>query len=539
MEGRRLLAAYLYIVFLHTFAGCIELNIYISERSGKDGRTCSLEAPCKTLNHGYGIAIKNGSISSINLILNGSYKLNKSLFVNISNNRLKTLRIYSDNKTEVIGYEKASIVIGCKEISSCIGYNISVENLVFRNYSKGPVITAYDVPSLKITNCTFERNRGTLLEVYDTSFYLSRSDFIGEQETLPTANLTPIYTNMSFCGGGTVQLMFETGHNKYISIQNSRFFNTSASTIKTGNCGGALSLVFVRNSSNNNVNIEASHFEGNYALFGGGLSIELLGHTSSNKFTITNTTFSRNYAIKSGGGFSLEAFYGTSKSSISFRNVTFLSNTAELSGGAGKLTFHNVENEAIQHHFEATKFIGNRAEIHAAIGLVQTYRPSSLMQRMVAVFKDAYFTRNSFLHNTSFTHSGTLCTFYVDIQFTGNNTFINNYLNSPLYAGGSNIIVSGYLSFSGNVAYFSGGGMSLVDGSKLIMMPGVRVEFYNNYAAVLGGAIFYKSNLFDNEVMPFNPLCFVQYGESSIPARDWNVSKTSHLCFHVFSMTLV
>ena len=538
MDGGGIFAACLYIIFLHTFGGCIELNIYISESSGVDRSTCSLEAPCKTLNHGYENAITNRSISSMNLIFLGSYMLNSSFFVNISNNNLKTLRIYSDHKAEVIGSEKASIMIGCKEIASCIGYNVSVENLVFRNYSKGPVVTAYDAPSVTITNCTFERNRGTLLEGYDTSFVLSHSDFIGEQETLLAANVTHTHVNKSFCGGGTVQLVFETGQYKYINIHNSKFLNNFARTTKSSNCGGALSLVFGKNSSNTVVNIEASHFEGNHALFGGGLSIELLGHTSSNKFTISNSTFSRNTAAKSGGGFFFEAFYGTSENSLNFRNVTFRDNIARSSGGAGKLIFHNVGSKVIQHQFEATKFIGNRAAIEAAIGLIQTYRPSSSMQRMLVVFKDTYFTLNSLIQDSSFIHSGTLCTFHVDIQLIGNNSFNNNWMNSPLYAGGSNVMVSGYLSFTRNVAYFAGGGMSMVDGSKLIMMPGVHVEFYKNYAAVAGGAIFYESNLFDNDIMPFNPLCFVQYGESSVAARDWNVSKTNHLCYHVLSTKL-
>ena len=524
MDRETFSSTLLVIFTLFTFTCCIELKLYMSQSVGKDGNMCTLESPCKTLDYAYKKAMNNVNISSVHLVLIGSYVLRNSFIVNTFSSYLKILKVSGYHEAEVVGNQNTSIFIGCKGSPSCIDYDISIEDLVFRDFSNGITIVAYSAPNVAIENCTFIRNHGVLLEGYDTNVVLNRCTVIGEQSRPQMDKSTPVYSKKSICNGGKVRLAFEHGYNKHVKIYESTFLYSSVFMANGSICEGALSLIFGKNSSNNSVTIQASRFEGNRAQFGGGLSIRLLGGSSSNMFTVTNSVFSRNYAAQSGGGFFLEAFGGSSKNSLCFRNVTFLKNVARSSGGAGKLIFHNIENEMIQHRFEATKFIENRAEIQAAIGLMKTHRATPLARGMIVVFKDTYFRANSFLENTSFIHSGVLCAFHVDVQFNGYNVFIRNGMNSPIYACGSSVNVSGYLSFTRNVAYYAGGGMSLVDGSKLIMMPGVHIDFYKNYAAVMGGAIYYESNLFDNEIIPYNPLCFIQYGEKSVAARDWNVS---------------
>ena len=511
-------------IYLYALSSCLELDIFVSESKGNDGNQCTIEMPCRTLDYGYKKAIANTSISVVNIVLIGSYSMNNSFVVNRSGGNLTTLKISGYREAEVIGSQNVPIVIGCKKASNCIHYNISIENLVFRNYSEGTVITAYNVPHVKLTNCTFTGNRGTVLEGYDTSFVMNRSNFIEGQSAPSTKESSRNYHSRSIFSGGAVRLVFESGHSKYVDIRQSKFLNNFAGEVDSSSCGGALSLIFEKNASNNVINIDASHFEGNYALYGGAFSIILLHRALGNKFVITNSEISKNYAAQSGGGFSVEAFDSSWKNSVAFHNITLAKNVAESSAGAGKLLFHNDGSDMIEHVFDKVKFIGNRAKIQAAIGLMRTHRASPLAERMMVVFRNTLFSSNSFITNTTFTHSGTLTTFYVDVQFIGNNSFKNNWMNSPLYASGSNINVSGYLSFSENIACFAGGGMSLVDGSKLIMMPETHVEFYRNYASVAGGAIFHESTFFDNEVIPFNPLCFVQYGKNFVAAKNWNVS---------------
>ena len=524
METKLNAVIFIISIYLYALSCCLELDIFVSESIGKDGNQCTVAMPCRTLDYGYKKAIDNNSTSVVNIVLIGSYSMNKSFFVNRFSSNLTTLKISGYREAEVIGGRNASIVIGCKTASNCIHYNTSIENLVFRNYSEGTVITAYNVPRIKLSNCTFLGNRGTVLEGYDTGFVMNRSNIIGGQSALSTKESFHNDHSKSICTGGAVRLVFESGNSKHVDIQESKFLNNFADEVDSNICGGALSLIFEKNASNNLINIEASHFEGNHARFGGAFSIRLSHRALGNKFIITNSEISKNYAAQSGGGLSVEAFDSSSQNSVTFHNITFAKNVAESSGGAVKLLFHNDGSDMIEHVFDKVKFIGNRAKIQAAIGLMRTHRASPLVERMVVVFRNTLFSSNSFITNTTFTHSGTLTTFYVDVQFIGSNSFNNNWMNSALYACGSNINVSGYLSFSENMACFAGGGMSLVDGSKLIMMPETHVEFYKNYAAVAGGAMFYESTFFDSEVIPFNPLCFVQYGRNFVAAKDWNVS---------------
>ena len=528
METSMMLVIVSTLSFLFVLSDCGEVKVFVSESGGNDvDNYCNVfEKPCHTLDYAYNKALSNKSISTMNLVLIGSYTLNNSFIINVHNANLSKLKISAnDGSTEVLGNGQSSIIIGCENGSECIGYSISIEGLIFRNFNNKPVITAYKAPNVVITNCTFKNNSRTAIEAFDTSFLLVRCWFKNNQSLMPTKGSSHTYNNRTLCSGGVIRFTFANAHYKSINIQSSTFLNNSTSFTEISNCGGALSLTFLETSSHNNINITSSYFRGNTAYFGGGLSMILSDSASNNSLTISDTDFVRNCAAKSGGGFYVKTFDRASKNIIIFRNVTFRENVAKLSGGAGKLIFQNLESEVTQHRFEATRFIENRAEIQAAIGLIKTHRASPITRRTIVVFKDSYFSSNSFLDDSSFIRSGTLSTFHVDIHLTGSSYFSNNSLNSPLYACGSNVKVSGFVSFSENFAYFAGGGISLVDDSKLILMSGSNLTFYKNYASVQGGAIYYQSNLFDNEIIPFNPLCFVQYENRSVAAKDWNVSK--------------
>lgn len=507
----------------------------MSER-GNDKSSCTKNSPCKTLNRAYILAIESKNLTKINLVLKGLYQMNHTLFVNSTSDQLSNLVISGVDNTEVVSCEESLLVIGCKESShACINYNVSIENLAFRSTTQQTLIVAYQVPLILIRNCTFANTLGTSIEGYDTGGMIYQCSFnVGRTFSKPYR--IPNNT-MQSPKNGALRFTLNEASDRSIYILNSSFFNNSAvfkshhvpaipldAVHDSMHYGGALQVVFMGDSSLNNVTINGCHFEANKALLGGAVSIILTNQTTSNTFRIINTKFVRNYAAVSGGGFSVKSFGRASKFSLMFRNVTFDENVAQSSGGGGKVTFENVDDDRLSLKFETTRFIKNSAQFHAALGIFQTSRASLSPKRTLVIFKDTNFIGNKLFQNCSYVHTGTLTAVLVDIKFEGTNSFANNSVTSPLYACASKVVMSGRVLFTDNKAYFAGGGISLVDGSQIIMMAGTNLTFHKNYASVRGGAIYYQSSLVDDEFNWLNPLCFVQYEASDVPAKNWTVS---------------
>ena len=528
-----------FVSFILSCCFCKEtLDVYISDSRGHDYENCSsILNPCNSINFGYQKAMQNETISRLNLKLIGNYNLNESFNVNISHSNLKLLQIKSEGRRSTIfGGVHKLIILGCKysNKTDCISYNITVENLAFMKFHQQSVISIFRCPLVKVINCQFIDNYSSAIKGVDTDVFIDNCTFQGSHCNLLFNARGP------WTIGGAVGFLFLNRVKRTVEIKNSHFRNNSAD-LNSENykknffdpendfryLGGGASAVFCEESTSNTFKIEGCIFEKNRALFGGGLSLNAVKNAKGNTLIVKDTVFLENHVKMSGGGFSLKTFDNASSNEVTFANVTFLRNSAENSGGAGKLMFQNEDSHPIKPLFLDTKFIENRARIDAALGIGNTLRSIHVIRRHSIAFQNTRFVRNTLqtLHDSSgFIHTGVVMAFNVDLHFHGTNFFEENSLNSPLYVCGSNVNVAGNLTFWKNRAYYSGGGMSLMDESTLLLMPGANLLFYKNYANVRGGAIFYDSNLIEHEVYSYNPICFLQYKGRYVPASKWDVS---------------
>lgn len=530
-----------YWVFACFWLSCCSnetLDVYISDSLGHDHENCSsIQNPCKSINYGYQKVMQNETITRLNLKFIGNCKLNESLIVNISHSNLKLLQITSQGqRSTIFGGVKKLISFGCKNRNKtkCIEYNVTVENLAFTNFHQQSVISIFRCPPVKIINCHFIDNNSSAIKGVDTDVLIDNCTFEGSHCNLFRNARGP------WTIGGSVGFLFFNCVNRTVEIKNSHFKNNSAD-LNSENykknfydpekdfryLGGGASAVFCEESSSNTFKIEGCIFEKNRALFGGGLSLNAVKKATGNTLIVKNTIFLENHAKLSGGGFSLKTLDNASSNAVTFSNVTFVRNNAENSGGAGKLLFQNEDSHPTQPLFLDTTFIENRARIDAALGIGNTLRSIHVIRRHTIAFQNTRFVRNTLhaLHDGSgFIHTGVVMAFNVDLHFQGTNIFEENSLNSPLYVCASNVNVAGNLTFSKNRAYYCGGGMSLMDESTLLLMPGANLLFYKNYANVRGGAMFYDSNMIENEVYSYNPICFLQYKDRYVAASKWDVS---------------
>ena len=524
--------AAIFLLFDLTF--CSGLNVYIDDERGEDVESCfSKSFPCKSIHYGYKKAMQNETLAQLDLILLTNYKLSNSLHLNISHGSLKSLGISSVNESkEITSNREEMIFFGSPEPGSqLVNYSVSIQDLVFRNFSSSAVVSITRVNRVYIKRCVFIENEGSAIHGIDSGMWIEDCRF----ET-NYARSYPAPGSSSL--GGTVALVFQQLKNSSSHVIRSSFVNNSACLnvsnfdasfnkpdLERRYFGGGVSLTFLNESSENNFSIADSYFGENKALFGAGFSLQLCEKSQKNSIVITNSVFDSNHALLSGGGFSVHTFPGTLSNIIAFHNATFINNTAANSGGGGTLILQDVNLHPTPIQFINTSFISNRASVDAALGINSFLRNLVHREKNTVGFTDCVFKHNGrFLDASSFVHTGTLVSYDVNLAFKGFNLFASNSINSPLYVCKATIIVTGNLTFFHNYAYARGGGMSLVDGSFLLLMPGAALLFHQNFAQTWGGAIFHDSNLVENQIYPYNPRCFMQYYEMNTPASQWNVS---------------
>ena len=226
-----------------------------------------------------------------------------------------------------------------------------------------------------------------------------------------------------------------------------------------------------------------AHFSGNSARNGGAILVRY-----SNLSICGNMTFTNNSA-ENGGAIIII----TSDVQL-LGNTVFEDNSASLTGGAiytidGRLTASGT-----------ATLTGNMATRGGGLAL----------EGGAKVFCQINF-EVIFLRNTA-EFGGAIDIELSDLHLLGNTAFENN---SAILSGGAFHVISGAISFAGNVTYTCntasrGGGIALEGNAKLhLVQTPVRLIFHNN-AAEFGGAIF-----IDNSVSLCSnsrPACFFQIG---------------------------
>ena len=331
--------------------------------------------------------------------------------------------------------------------------------------------------------------------------------------------------------GGNVKIVFSAfldPHTEYfVNIHNSQFIHGRQihhQLLSTG-CGG---LTIDVRCFNVRVQIEDSLFSENTGFFGANLYFYFLMLTN-NSVLIKNTTSSYGNTIGRGGGLfvmlsdsialndpyscGLQSTERTEKSLLHIFDVRLIGNI-----GIGALTIEDrtyPEIECTKQYvlIQNCKFNENRTPLSwlTATAAVQFGYIPSAYDHIYNSFKLVYATFNNctFLYNTALTNRNDAMATTLYFQFVENVTFVNCSIGknsvSGIQALMSNLYFEGNNSIFGNTASY-GAGISLLQNSYMHLKPDTQINFYNNHATLVGGALFSD---FDLQTPSYGP-CFFQ-----------------------------
>lgn len=291
---------------------------------------------------------------------------------------------------------------------------------------------------------------------------------------------------------------------------------------------GASGLAFYLGQMNYkvDVNIVSSNLSNNSG-YGSTIAFLLLNSIRENRIEISGCTmeYNKGYSLSRGGAILIFAsIYFPDLQSfpkypddifriIVVRNTSFIRNTAPI-GGALYFYFgpQNVSNYGIT--FDNVTFRENVAEMSSSAFEVST-RQSTIVQKQIhLLMRDVIATRNALLNclNTSFTNVANSAAFVFselfNITVSGSNhthkSVFSYHIPGVFLILGGNLYLQGYVEFIKNTAV-KGGALSMYDYSLLFFHEGARVNFTNNSATEVGGAI-YASSL----ATGFPPTCVFQ-----------------------------
>ena len=296
--------------------------------------------------------------------------------------------------------------------------------------------------------------------------------------------------------------------------------------------GGGLSVFFKGNSSNSNIAIENCTFTNNEAMYGGGVYIEMQDNSSNNNVIMSGNVFMNNRAAAGSGGgaylgFTYEKEYSSvSNCSFSIEDTHFTNNTAIHGGG---LYYFTTRQDCVDSQFvnslELTSctWTQNKAQSGAGLHLFAFHGINQ------GIIEPIIIIGSTFVENVimDFDESdrkglrfGAILTNKVPIHFKRSAVF-NSTIGTSLLAYQSKITFwdNIHVLFFGNRGTF-GGAMALYSSTVVVINKNVTLEFINNTASSLGGALYVES--LGQTSIPNT--CFLQYFDFTRSPRDWNAS---------------
>ena len=296
--------------------------------------------------------------------------------------------------------------------------------------------------------------------------------------------------------------------------------------------GGGMTVYFVNNSQENEVNIESCLFQGNVALKGAGILIKFEDTSESNVVRITSTEFVSNMGKEiptipgihsSGAGVNI-AFTSNNyprNNTVLFQDCMFHNNSAYLGGG---ISVSGVSSTSTQNanSVEITNcsFQHNHGTYGAAIDLFGGSQGGS--SSIIVTITDCVFSENGISDGKAFTLSFSIVNINgLEVLFEGRTSFEES--KGTAVATKDSIVKlleNSILSFVTNMAS-NGGAIAFRGNGHMIVHSGTQLIFQRNVATEKGGAIY--SDQFNEHFTLYSQQCFIRYYNSSIHPNNWNV----------------
>ena len=560
------------VVFVSQFSGTDQLScIYHQEdHITRDSNMApSNSFPCKSVDFAYRESLKRiTNITEVLTIrfLDHIYHLNQTLNINTHNEKLKLLQINGKESTRTVlsahfSEGKANFRIACEAAEPPCGfYKVALFNLVFEHF--GPRLPAavvlWNIPHINILHCTFHKNNCSGINALDSGATIIKSTFVDNNNNvnfiIPRHHQGPIFTfpDSNISSGGALGIVFGDASDTSITVRDCDFVRNTAVRKENDTAfvphspnntmyyriGAGILIVFARYSFRNTVFLQSNYVMLNRAFSGVGLSVITQDYALKNSVRVIDSIFYHNEAYETSAGVLFVSWDYSTRNLFSMSSCKVINNTAPISAGF-KGVFHSLDYYASK--FPASQFIrisrcvfcSNNARtasgIHLIYALPNSFKLTGSYEIENTTVCNHVTSENMHLVETGGSptaYGGAVLTNRVDISFEGDNFIHGNKGGSALYASNSEIRIKdrASLTFTGNMAQSSGGAMNLADVSHLVLHPGSSLKFKGNYARIYGGAIAVQTLGIPELIYKFNPTCFLQYSDASVPPSKWKVS---------------
>ena len=318
----------------------------------------------------------------------------------------------------------------------------------------------------------------------NTTLMIRNSSFVNNENVVPRGRFLPVF--LSFRGAFMVDELLLTGATGLGIYFGQKSYDVDVS-IKSStisyNRGYASGLAFLLFNTIRDVHIEVDDCiiqgnEGDDLARGGGILILVIVYISElgafpdypddihDLLVVRDTTIAENFAEIGGGGYAFFTPQNISDFSITFDNVIFDSNTAFIGTAFEADTRPATFNQRSVHFLLADVTASNN---RLPFQMVSTATESSAAFVLLDIFNVTVVGRNH----------------------THGSSFVNNNPGPFLVVGG-HLYLQGKVDFINNTA-LRGGALSLYDFSLLFIHEGSRINFINNVAGQVGGAIYASS----------------------------------------------
>ena len=374
--------------------------------------------------------------------------------------------------------------------------DVIINNITITD-SKGIGAVIYDVGgNVKITNTNFLKNTAKI--TYGSIFDESHAEF---DSTLSGGGLYIEFTNKSL--ETSFHKTYASGSRYTISSSNFlqnialHFMQKDLTTYSSFGLGGGMSLILRGGAKNNFFRINHCHFEENNALWGAGLFMETHEHAGGNSLYINDSVFVRNNATYGGGGVQIGMRSDMMNNSVVLEKCKLRENEARVGGGFGQ--YRESEN-------------GAQEEITTLKQCIIESNSGNSGSAIRTVFTSLVIINTIILENTAKQHTigqniGAVYVSIGSIVFRSNNTISHNR-HTAIVLESTAVFLYDKIDLINNIGS-KGGALAMYGTSYCVLKRNSTVNFCNNSASKLGGAIY--NHVPGPLVIPMNTTTFLMH----------------------------
>ena len=421
----------------------------------------------------------------------------------------------------------STVILKRLVFKNCGTYLTTIQDTVITDYlnSSSLFYTSFHAAALVFIHCMVNMNQVNIYNSYGfamigvnlynsiiDSVSMSNSSFIlevhGKNNQSIGSGLLLHYINTSTNTIFDIQIKntvfsYNIEYNTHSCLTDTYFSKYSSFDTPIVNAAGLTILYTQQSSGKVSVHVTKSHFHRNAGSFAGGMFVLQHNTIATTNTTITNTVFDRNINIRPCHGAAIVFYWlslqvSTNQETLTplyFFNTSFLrhkgfSQPLVSNDDYGAVYINVVNPGFVQIHinFACCKFKENFAANSGiclyANGHVDNAGNVSITLESTVALKNSQNTGIPFVSSAD--------VFYFNkinrVKITGTSNFSNN-CGSVITSQDSNVYLSGELIFYDNHA-MSGPAINLRGNCQLYFMSGVIVKFIDNWAQLVGGAIY-------------------------------------------------